>query len=327
MLAMLFSVLLTFLLSVAMVPLSIWLSGRLGAMDIPGEHRRMHARPMARLGGVGMYAALLAGAGAAFWGERRVLLFLLGGLLILLLGVIDDMHPLGAWQKLLWELACAGVTLWYGGGMRGWQWAAAVVWVTVICNVHNLIDGMDGLLAGTVGIEALFLGLVLLVRSRPTEGGLGLVLSAAAWGFWLFNRHPAFLFAGDSGALMLGFLLGLLSLPLLFFGEEPTLCLSPLFLFAYPLTDLAAALLRRGLRGKPLFAPDRGHLHHRIYDAGPGQRETVGVLHLLTLAGCVPAVLPGMGDRWEGLGALGCFAAAGILFFCRKYIAGFANKG
>ncbi len=326
MLGLFLSLLLTFSLSVVLIPLSMGLSRLLGAVDVPRDHRRMHQSPMGRLGGVGVFCAILFAAGRGIAGEERISFLLLGVGLILILGMLDDMHPLRALVKLLMELAIVGVTLWYGMEYRGTEWLLSLIWVVTLSNVHNLIDGMDGLLAGAAAVEAALLSVLLLWSGAEKEALLCLLLFAACSGFWLFNRAPAFLFAGDGGALSVGAMLGFLSLSLFGEGEGVWSALSPFFLFAYPLCDLAAALLRRLLRGRPLFGADRGHLHHRIYDAGVPMAQTVRILHLLCLTGGVVALLLSRGEGWEGFSAMGCFAAAALLMSCRKYVERFPKK-
>jgi UDP-GlcNAc:undecaprenyl-phosphate GlcNAc-1-phosphate transferase len=185
-----------------------------------------------------------------------------------------------------------------------------------------MIDGLDGLLVGSVIIEGGALSIVLLLLGLPGME-IASIAVLACLGFLPYNRHPAKTFSGDCGSESLGFLMGMLSLPLLQSLPLGIGALTPLFLFAYPLTDLTAAVLRRLLRGKSPFSADRGHLHHRIFDAGVDHARCTGILLTLTGAMGGIGVLLCRPDLWEGA-AVACFLGVMLLIRLRGYILNFS---
>lgn len=321
-----FGFLFAFSLSACATPAADVIARRLGMLDQPGEHRRMHQRTLSRGGGIAIVASLLLSM--RFFGAYTHLpsATYLGILMIFLLGMIDDLLSLSALFKLLLQLGVTVLTLrLLFPDLHGLSLGAATLWVLLLTNAHNVIDGMDGLMSGSAAIEALFLFGVLLLVGEGGAALLPLLLCGACLGFRLFNRHPARIFAGDCGSLSVGFALGVFSLSLPA-PSYPGAWVVPLFLFAYPLTDLGTAVLRRLLRMQNPFRADRAHLHHRIYDAGLPHRTTVICLHLLTLGASIVAlslVLP----QNAPLGALSCLGVAALLVLMRHFIENFRQMG
>lgn len=304
-----------------LLPPLIRLSWRIGALDVPRDDRRMHRDSVPRVGGVAIFAAtlsaaLLSGAGAA---ERYALA---GAAMVFAVGLADDLFTLPAWLKLFFQLVAAAFAVGAGGVAKGIWGFAAVFWVILLTNAHNLIDGLDGLFAGAASVEAVGLFAVLAVLGK--ESLLPLLLAAACVAFRAENRAPARVFAGDCGSGTVGFLLGMLSIPA-FAGDWALGMLSPVFLFAYPMADLFAAVLRRTLNRRPLFGADRGHLHHRLAATGIG---TVAVGRVLLVAG---AVFAGIGvllarEEWSTFAAAACVGAVGVLLSLRAYVLRRASK-
>ena len=274
----------SFLLSFVLTPAVIGLAWRIGAVDVPLDGRRMHSQSIPRAGGLAIYTAFSLACLAGGVYTHRLAVVLCGGGLMLLVGLADDIFTLSAAVKLFFQFA-ATLACVLAMGMKGiLEIGAAVFWVMALTNAHNFIDGLDGLFAGCAAIEGAALFLTLILLGKGERSFPALLLCSACLGFRRFNRYPAVIFAGDCGSASVGFLLGLLSLPL-FEGDVPSLSwLAPIFLFAYPLTDLFCAIFRRTARGKNPFAADRGHLHHWLYDAGLLQPQCVKVLLLITFA-------------------------------------------
>ena len=304
-----------------LTPMSMRIATKIGAVDVPRDWRRMHSRAVPRAGGIGIllgvliaWAALGDGAGENGWITAGYVGFFA-------IGLVDDVLCLGARSKLMWQTGIALLSLW-GSGARGAFLLLGCVWVLTLVNSHNMIDGLDGLLVGSVILEGSALSVVLLLSGLP-GGGLSVITVLACLGFLPFNRYPAKTFSGDCGSESLGFLMGMLSLPLLQNLSFEIGALTPLFLFAYPLTDLTAAVLRRLLRGKSPFSADRGHLHHRIFDAGVDHARCTVIL--LTLVGAMGSigVLLCRPDLWEGA-AVACLVSVGIMIRLRGYILNFS---
>ena len=244
------------------------LSWKIGAVDVPRDWRRMHADSVPRAGGIAMLAAI-----GVCWllvcpHNAEYAAGLAGGLAVFCIGLADDIRPLSAWVRLGVQLLAA-VTAVVGMGIPvSVRAVVAVLWLVALTNAHNLIDGLDGLFAGSATVEGVGIALVLLLSGMGARALPPLLISAACLGFLRYNRPPAEIFAGDCGSGSIGFLLGFVALPALLTPTWRLGTLAPLFVFAYPLTDLTAAVARRLLGGKSPFAADRAHLHHRICAMG-----------------------------------------------------------
>lgn len=310
------------LLAASLTPLVIVICRRLGIMDIPRDYRRMHCKSVPRGGGIAVFLSFGTMGLAVCPSSHLFRCALVGGLGLFLLGLIDDIRCLGPLSKLWVQILLATGAVLASGMARGWRFPVAVLWVLLLTNAHNFIDGMDGLLMGSAAIEGGGIFLVCSLVGLVEVGVAPLLLSGACLGFLCFNRYPASVFSGDCGSLSVGFLLGFFSLPLLFGLEGRFSVLSPLFLFAYPLTDLLCAVLRRVLRGKSPFYPDRGHLHHRICDAGISHPLCVGILHSLAGASAMIGVLVCQPSSFATAGFF-CLLTALLLIRLRFFISQF----
>ena len=314
--------LLVFALCYVLVPPVIGLAWRIGAVDVPCDWRRMHPESIPRAGGLAIYFSFFTGC--LMLGRPSLFLScaLGGGALILAVGLADDIFCLGAWTKLFFQVAASVAAVLGSGVASGRSTFAAVLWVLALTNAHNFIDGLDGLFAGCAAIEGVALCLALALCGLGTYAVVPLLLAAACFAFRGFNRFPAQIFAGDCGSGSVGFLLGMLSLPL--FARTPlgVGSLAPLLIFAYPLTDLFTAVLRRLMRGKSPFAADRGHLHHRICAAGLTQPQCGGVLLSITTALGIVGVLMG-NTKYLLLASLACLVAVALMIRIRRFILNF----
>ncbi|MBQ8310858.1 MAG: undecaprenyl/decaprenyl-phosphate alpha-N-acetylglucosaminyl 1-phosphate transferase [Clostridia bacterium] len=308
-----------FALAFVATPTVIALAWRIGAVDVPQDGRRMHRERIPRSGGIAIMLPVILGCFLAGEVSHFLLCALCGAGLMLAVGLADDMFCLGAWTKLLFQSAAAVAAVLGSGIAEGSAAVFAVIWVVILTNAHNFIDGMDGLLAGCATIEAGLLAVVHLLLGNADTAQAALFLVLACLAFRLFNRYPAQVFAGDCGSESVGFLLGMLSLPLF---AAPTLSignLSPLFIFAYPLIDLFSSILRRLLHGRSPFAADRAHLHHRIYASGASQPECCAVLMSATVSlGTVGVLL--ISEALWAYASVACVVAALVLLRIRSYI-------
>ncbi|HWH32650.1 MAG TPA: MraY family glycosyltransferase [Egibacteraceae bacterium] len=314
--------LLVFLAALATVlvttPLAGRLAYRLGAVDQPGE-RRVHERPTPRLGGLAIFMGLLAAivVGARLPGFERVFThtsepeaILLASLAVVVLGVLDDVRGVSAPAKLAGQILSAGVLVLFGvtllfvyiPGNPGSVVSLStdlgaivtVLAVVAMINTVNLVDGLDGLAAGIVLIAATAL-LSYVQFSDPTALGLpsaaSLVLTAvigATLGFLVFNFHPASIFMGDTGAMLLGLLLASAGVSAIGGTVQPSRgafaafsvpVLVPVLVLAVPFLDTAWAILRRLRAGQPVFSPDKRHLHHRLIEIGHSHRRAVLIMY------------------------------------------------
>ena len=269
---------------------------KIGAMDMPGESRRVHDHPIPRLGGLALFAGFLAGV-LPFTGiDEPVQGILLGSVIIVVTGAVDDLISLRPWVKLVLQLIAALVAIRHGVVIRiltnpGNASAEAIalgalsipvtlLWIVGMTNALNLIDGLDGLAAGVCGIGCASMLAVSLFLPEATEiSVLVAALGGACLGFLPFNINPAKIFMGDSGSLLLGYVLSTASVLGLFKMYTLVAFAVPVLTLALPLTDTAFAVIRRLSRGESPFHPDRGHIHHRLLALGLTQKQAVAVLY------------------------------------------------
>jgi UDP-GlcNAc:undecaprenyl-phosphate GlcNAc-1-phosphate transferase len=301
-------------LAVILTPLVARGSWRLGLVDAPGG-RKVHAESVPRLGGVAIVAASMLGMILAaalapgrpapeIWTALRPLL--LAGGLIFLVGALDDIWGLGPAPKLAVELVAALIVMISGLLIQrvtvlgvswdlGWlAWPITVVWLVGLTNAFNLIDGIDGLVAGITVIAGSACGAILVVRGHPAEAALLAAVVGAALGFLVYNFTPASIFLGDCGSLLIGFILAATAIAGWQKGATALAAGVPLLIFALPIADSAGALIRRGFKRsaagpvsiasvlRQLAEPDRQHIHHRLMALGWSTRRTVLILYAVT---------------------------------------------
>jgi UDP-GlcNAc:undecaprenyl-phosphate GlcNAc-1-phosphate transferase len=267
--------------SMGVLPLVLRAATRKALLDLPDGTRRVHPRAVPRLGGIAVFAGLLAAVllwqTTSAFGVRMsstmIALILAGGVLFAI-GLIDDLRGVPPAGKLLAQGAAA--LLVYAAGFRlnllhfppditvelGWlSLPLTVLWLVGVSNAFNLIDGIDGL-AGGVGIIALAAATITaLVVGNQTVPWFAIALMGALFGFLRYNMPPARIFLGDSGSLVVGFLLAVLSVRAGMQGDGSVAVLAPVFALSYPLLDTGIAILRRWLRGVPLSRGDGRHIH------------------------------------------------------------------
>ena len=293
-------------LALAITPVVIWLARRMGAMDYPGV-RSIHKKAVPRIGGVAIFVSsmclILLGMylrndiGAAFREAHRQLATLLGSAtFVFLVGLADDLKGLPARFKFLAELAAAGA-LCLGGvridtlGIRdhsvislGWLGCPlTLLWVVGITNAINLSDGLDGLAAGISAITSAVIAILAIYRGNVIMAVFALALAGSLSGFLFFNFHPAKVFMGDCGSLFLGFILAASSVMCMTKSSALVGLTLPALALGIPIFDTLFSMLRRYLERRSLFAPDRGHFHHRLLDLGLHQRHAVMTIYVLTL--------------------------------------------
>ncbi len=284
------------LLSVAVcviaVPMVSRLAWRIGAIDVPRDWRRMHKASVPRIGGLAIFLSIGFCGILTGWQNETFRAAISGGLFVFAVGFCDDVKRLPAGVKLALQMFSAFLTVFSLGSFQGGNFFFAVLWLLILTNAHNFIDGLDSLLTGTCAVESLGLALLYFLEGQGSLLSACWIIFGACIGFLFYNRPPARIFAGDCGSGSLGFLLGVLSLPL--FGETHWALgfLTPFFLFAYPITDLTVAVTRRLLRGKNPFEADRAHLHHRICATGISHAVCTGILVLLSFSlACIGVLL------------------------------------
>ncbi|MBQ3276300.1 MAG: undecaprenyl/decaprenyl-phosphate alpha-N-acetylglucosaminyl 1-phosphate transferase, partial [Oscillospiraceae bacterium] len=291
----------------AATPAARKIAMRIGAMDMPGESRRVHTTPIPRMGGIAIFLGFLAGVLPFAALDIRVRGVLLGSLIIVILGVADDIRSLNPWVKLLGQCAAAAVAIACGVRINiltnprifgeviplgALSVPVTLIWIVGITNALNLIDGLDGLAAGVSGIGcASMLAVSLFLPGATDVSVLLAALGGACLGFLPFNRNPARVFMGDTGALLLGFVLSAASVLGLFKMYTVVTFAVPLLALALPLSDTVFAIVRRLYNGENPMKADRGHIHHRLLALGLTQKQAVTVLYAVSLIFGTAAVL------------------------------------
>lgn len=292
---------LTMMLAAVFTPLVKLLAFRIGAVDMPNK-RRINSKPMPTAGGLAIFLAFSL---ATLWEFRHdlfgtnVLPILVGALIVVITGVIDDVKELSPLQKIT-GLIIAALEIYYVAGIRintmsipflgmfHLSWLSlpiTILWILAITNAVNLIDGLDGLAAGISMIALVTIGIVsyfYLPDNGIVISIMIFTLVASIMGFFPFNFHPAAIYLGDTGALMLGFLISVFSLQGL---KNVTFIsvLTPMFILGVPITDTIYAMLRRFFNRQPISSPDKMHLHHRLISLGFSHRGAVMTIYALAI--------------------------------------------
>lgn len=294
----------------------------LGWASGPHSGRHIHSKPIPRLGGVAVFGActisfLVVFAACKLFGwqlgfDWMALLKVLGpATFIFLLGLYDDMRGLGAYQKFAGQAIAA--SLLYMAGMRVVQVSllpssanlgtlvslgATILWVLWITNAFNLIDGVDGLAAGSALVSTVVIFLIAMLSGNAVLGFTTAAIAGAILGFLRFNFNPATIFLGDCGSLFIGFLLSAVAMQAAQKSSTMVAVAIPIVSFGLPILETIISVARRFISGKPLFAPDREHIHHKLLDLGLSQRQVVMVLYGVTaLCGLLSLLLLNPGAR------------------------------
>lgn len=292
----LFTLAVSFLFSFAAVPLVRVLAFKLKAVDVPRDNRRMHTKPIPRMGGLAIFLGFIV-AYMCFVGtvDKKVVGILIGATILVVLGILDDRKPLSAFVKLVVQILCAIIPVMMGlridfisrinlfsnetNHVLGvLAVPVTVIWIVGVTNALNLIDGLDGLAGGITTISAFSLMFVSFVFGRIDCAIAMAAIAGATLGFLPYNLNPAKIFMGDTGALFLGYMLATLSVDGFFKSYAAVTFIIPLVVMGLPLFDTSFAIFRRIIKREPIMKPDRSHLHHRLIDAGFNQRQAVGIL-------------------------------------------------
>ncbi|MEM9214218.1 MAG: MraY family glycosyltransferase [Cyanobacteria bacterium P01_F01_bin.150] len=277
-----------------------------GRVDLPGG-RKVHERPMVRLGGVsiflGVLIALLTAWAIGGFGilppqkEYEIWGVTIGGLLFFLIGLADDLFNLSPLTRLALQMLVAGCA-WSVGVQIAFidipfvgitqlpevlSCLLTIIWLVGMANAINWIDGLDGLAAGVCGIAALVMLIVSLFMNQPAAALIVAALAGGAFGFLRYNFNPAQIFMGDGGAYFMGFTLAGVGVIGLLKGVTTVAVLLPVLILAVPIFDMSAVIIDRLRSGQSPFIADKRHLHHRLLQAGLSHRSTVLFIYALTI--------------------------------------------
>ncbi len=295
------------LVSMVVMPAVILLAQRTGAMDAPNA-RKVHKKPIPRIGGLGIYAGFMAAIifvavkfgldGEQF---KETVGLIVSGSLIVALGLLDDYKNLPAKVKLAGQILAAAVLVLifdvridfvtdpfgeyiYLDNFPIPYLAVPVTmfWLVGLTNTVNLIDGLDGLAAGVASIASFTIMLIALEQNFVLVAVLTAALAGAAVGFLKYNFNPAEIFMGDTGSMFLGFMLAGISVTGAVKSVAAIALVVPIFALGLPILDTTFAIVRRIRGGVPIFKPDKGHLHHRLLSVGFTQRQAVLLMYVIS---------------------------------------------
>lgn len=282
----------------AVTPGIIKLAWKIGAIDVPGDARRMHKKPIPRLGGLSIFLAFtVIGIIALPLNYSSIKGMLIGGAFIVILGMLDDIFCLSPKVKLLGQIVAAGILVLFGlkvewvtnplGGMfylGKWSIPITLFWVVGITNTLNFIDGLDGLAAGIAAIASITMMLVNISLHQTNAVLLTALLAGAAVGFLPYNFNPAKIFMGDTGAMFLGYMLSAVAIDGAVKSATAIALIVPILALGLPIFDTTFAIVRRFINGKPIMQADKGHLHHRLMALGLSQRQAVLFMYFVSIS-------------------------------------------
>lgn len=284
-------------------PLVRKLACTLKVVDIPKDSRRVHKKPIPKLGGLAIYIAFVI---MVFLKKGQInepeIGIIIGSLIIVIGGVIDDKYNIKPWQKLIFQIAAACVLIsfkimisvitnpvsdvnLYISIANFIAIPLTMLWVIGVTNAFNLIDGLDGLSAGLAFIACVTMTIVAFLSGMADLEviTLTIILAGAILGFLPYNFNPASIFMGDTGAQLLGFLLAAIAMKGAIKSASAIVLAVPILALGLPIYDTLFAIIRRKVNGKSIAEPDKGHLHHRLLDMGLTQRQAVIIMYSISV--------------------------------------------
>ncbi len=287
------------IISFIMTPPARKLAIKVGAMDVPKDPRKIHNKPMPYFGGLAIYVSIMACMFVYMPHTATNLHIMAGATIIVLTGVVDDMYDMPAKIKMLMQIIAAIVAI--RGGVQihfitnplsatgmsyllTWlSYPLTLFWLVGITNTINLIDGLDGLASGVASIAATTL---LFTASKVGHDFIVLqcaIIAGASLGFLPFNFNPAKIFMGDTGALLLGYMLAVTSILGMVKSVAAVALAVPIFALGLPIFDTTFAIIRRFINKKPIMQADKDHLHHKLMKSGLNQRQTVLIMYFISM--------------------------------------------
>ena len=324
-------------MALILTPAVIAFARQTGALDKP-DARKVHVRPIPRIGGIGIYAAFMASilvqlifADVTPEFMTSLIGLMIGGTIIVAIGIIDDYCDLPAKVKLLGQIFAAAVLVIsfdvridvitdpFGDYiyLEFLAIPATIFWVVGLTNTVNLIDGLDGLAAGVSSIAAVTIFLVAMEEGIPFVAMVTAALAGAAVGFLYYNFNPARIFMGDTGSMFLGFMLAGISVVGAVKSAATIALIVPILALGLPILDTTFAIVRRARNHRPIFKPDKGHLHHRLLAHGFTQKQAVLLMYVVSaLFGLCAIALTAVSTQAAALIIL--IVAAAVLVGARK---------
>lgn len=296
------------------IPIVRQIAIHIGAIDIPNK-RKVHKVPIPRLGGLGIYAGFLLGY--LLFGHQSVQMnsILIGSIIIVITGMIDDIKPIPARYKFLGQLVAALIVPIYGGiilkdisffgvyiSFGVFSIPITVLFIVAIMNCINLSDGLDGLAGGLAAIYFLMIGIIALTLNNGNglDTLLTFIMLGSTLGFLVHNFNPASIFMGDSGSLFLGYIISVIAL-LGYKNVTFTSLIVPVFLLMIPIIDTFFAIIRRTLKHESITMPDKSHLHHQLLKLNFSPRMAVLIIYFVDILFAIASIIYVLGNRGYGM--------------------------
>ena len=302
----LFAFILALAISFACTPAVRMLAIKIKAVDVPKDNRRMHKVPIPRMGGLAIFAGFLVSVlfFVPLGNEFRSIL--IGALILVVLGIIDDIVALKPRTKFAGQIIAALIPALSGVSIHGivnpfvpGQYSTlgifsipfTVIWIVGITNAVNFIDGLDGLACGVSAIATVTMFIIAVLFGETYIALMMAALAGACLGFLPYNMNPAKIFMGDTGSMFLGYILATVSIQGLFKFYAVISFAVPFILLGLPIFDTGFAIVRRLLKGQSPLQADRGHVHHRLIDLGFDQKQSVAILYTFSALMGLTAVI------------------------------------
>lgn len=327
------------LMSFLCSPLAQKVAAKIGAIDVPKDNRRMHKKPIPRLGGLAIFLGFFIST-LVFtidFIDIEIYGILMGGMVIVALGMADDVLALKASRKFVVQLIAIALPVVCGARIEQfpnffgdtayvtlpafWSYAVSFIWLLAILNAVNIIDGLDGLACGVSSIMTISSLAILILLEAAQASVLAAALAGACIGFLPYNFNPAKMFMGDTGSMFIGYSLACLSIVGIFKASGLVTFFVPIILYLLPIFDLLFAAVRRILSGKSPTQGDKSHLHHKLIAVGLSQKKAVVLLYGVSALLGLCAALLAVDDFTKTMIIIGAFFIVAMLvayFFYRK---------
>lgn len=308
-------ILICFLTSVILTPVVKKIAVHIGAVDKPDHKRKVHNKVMPRMGGLAIFLSFIVGYMIFAPKTTQMLSVLIGGFIIILVGIFDDIrveHPgLSPLYKFIGQIIAACIVTFYGNitfadmtifGIKFqfgiFAYPLAVLFIVAIMNAINFADGLDGLATGTSTIYFITIAIISYIMNKL--GGLDIILSlimvGSCLGFLVYNFAPASIFMGDTGSMFLGYIISIIAL-LGFKTATITSLIIPLLLLFVPILDTILAMSRRVIKGESVSKADRQHLHHQLLKKTKSTRKTVLIMYAINALFATVSIFYTLGNK------------------------------
>ncbi len=302
-------------ISLAGAPVAEIIAYKIGAIDVPKDARRMHKKPIPRLGGIAIFAGFYISTiiFETRYMAKEIRGMLIGSIIIVALGMFDDVLALKPMQKFGFQVIATLIPTFCGVRITGipnffdpsaanfvlplpLQYVVTVIWMLAILNAVNLLDGLDGLAAGVSAIMSICVTVIVVLLQSPAVAVVAAALAGACLGFMPYNFNPAKMFMGDTGSMFIGYTLAVMSVMGVFKAYAIVAFAIPFLIFGLPIFDMVFVSIRRMLNGKSPMSADKTHLHHRLIDLGFNQKQTVAIMYAIAaVLGLIAVFIAGEG--------------------------------